>query len=117
MARGRPPASTPLALRTDCKLSIPIDLERAQIVAAFDVIARIVLFHRTDKFNAMILSAIEHDLTSYIGTVHKLALRQELSSCELVLAYGRCGQRPEPARSVSTLMIKCGTSGEQTSVM
>jgi hypothetical protein len=39
-------------------MSVPINLERTQIVASLDVAPLIVLSHWTDKFNVVILLAV-----------------------------------------------------------
>jgi hypothetical protein len=71
----RPPAGALLALRTDRKVSIPIDLERTQIIAAFQLATVPILLHWADKGDPVLPSAFEHDLASDVGTVHQLTLR------------------------------------------
>ena len=71
----RPPAGALLALRTDRKVSIPIALERTQIVAALQLATMPILLHRADKRDPVLPSALQHDLASDVGTVHQLTLR------------------------------------------
>jgi hypothetical protein len=52
----RPPAGALLALRTDRKVSIPIDLERTQIVAALQLATMPILLHWADKGDPMLPS-------------------------------------------------------------
>jgi hypothetical protein len=56
-------------------VSIPIDLERTQIVAALQLATMSILLHWADKGDPVLPSALQHYLASDVGTVHQVTLR------------------------------------------
>jgi hypothetical protein len=61
-----PPTRTPLALRTDGKLIIPIDCERAKIIAVLHLRTMPIVLYRTHQFDAMPSAALKGQLAADI---------------------------------------------------
>jgi hypothetical protein len=83
-------------------VSIPIDLERAQIVAALQLASMPILLHWADKGDPVLPSALQHYLASDVGTVHQVTLRQQLPLGEFFLTICDVGRiRSECRRNVN----------------